>query len=78
MNKPENPYKNNIATPDQFYAWQEGFDAAVKYLFEPCNEHPTFVDDAPKTLNKTETGWNYLHRKDCGFCMSGLKSEVEK
>jgi hypothetical protein len=42
--KPENPYMKINTTCDGFkterLAWQEGFDAAIKWLNEPCKEHP--------------------------------------
>ncbi len=35
---PENPYKN-APMPFPYWVWQEGFDAAVKWLWRRCIEH---------------------------------------
>jgi len=53
--KPENPYPRYGAKGQEFdvsthvnriknQAWEEGFDAAVKWLNEPCKEHPCEED----------------------------------
>lgn len=79
MSKPENPFYKNINSLDKNsmrmglgIAWQEGFDAAIKYLSEPCTEH--------KIIEWRGCAIEYYepHRYLCPECMSELKSEVEK
>jgi len=61
--KPENPYDNSIdrsVGAERHEIWQEGFDAAIKWMFETCTEHP----------NKEYWVPHYAeHRYQCIECM---------
>ncbi len=74
--KPENPYP---ICDDQFDnesvskttllrdTWQEGFDAAITWLKEPCTEHPDCGQHTNKVLIHTVTCYP-PHRYLCPQC----------
>ena len=49
--------------------WNEGFDTAIKYLNEPCTEHPQIVD-----FSFTIEGY-YPHRYLCPECRKEIGLE---
>jgi len=56
--KPENPYKDQTKIFSSkshgvglYEGWQEGFDAAVKWLNEICNEHDLSRPGVPDLYN---------------------------
>lgn len=53
-------------------AWREGFDDAVKYIFEPCTEHHFGISSI---VNLTLLGNTYVfkHRYLCRQCMAELE-----
>ncbi len=64
--KPVNPYPETIGFNKQRECWQEGFDAAIKWLFEKCKDHPLG--------NSTYIVAMYpIHRYLCSQCMAELK-----
>lgn len=74
--KPENPYKgdidifNNIRLATR-QGWQEGFDAAIKWLNEPCTEHPL---KGVSDLEKYNDYKHYYpdHRYLCPECLKEI------
>lgn len=64
MSKPENPWSTRM--PNERRCWQEGFDAAIDWLFEPCREH---YSRKVKVI---------LKHKDCPRCMQELKREIKR
>lgn len=66
MNKIENPYPDKYGFRLQNDCWQEGFDVAIKWLFEPCREH---YSRKVKVI---------LMHKDCPRCMKELKQEIKR
>lgn len=81
--RPQNPFVDVIPPPDvtlgrsatYLKGKHDGFDcgasamlkALIKWLFEPCIEHPQ--DDDINDL------WYFTRRRDCPKCMEQLKGE---
>jgi len=73
--RPENPYTKGIGISDgiieldfgsmQRIAWQNGFDACMKWLEEPCADISHYW------------GIGGVQRKDCKQCWQELKLEVK-
>ena len=61
FHKPQDRYKPNYS-PDKYYAWEECFDAIVRYLTEPCIDHTEGRNDV-----------FIAHRYLCPQCMAELE-----
>jgi hypothetical protein len=51
--------------------------ALLKWLFEPCDEHPqgSCLPSVLLEWVQDKIGYFYLHRKDCPSCMAELRGE---
>ena len=77
---PENPYK--IRNPSTGETWQEGFDAAIKWLDGSCTEHyDDFLDSINFSQERLEAYEAEYHarptllRCNCPQCWKELKGE---
>jgi hypothetical protein len=89
MNKewrPSNPLKGVMVIDHSFehgkyLGYEEGasamLEALIKWLFEPCTEHPT--DRREHTISKPHKKfpeWYFTNRRYCPDCMKQIKKEL--
>jgi len=77
----------NYYLKEQIKAYEEGasamLSAVIKWLFEPCKEHPidtfkTIIEDTSdytRAIHNEPAQVHYKHRKDCPQCMAELRGE---